>query len=133
MTDLTRMTAAELGRAVGAGEVSAIEVTQAHLDRIAAVNPKINAIVTLISEAALTGADGAQGATGADGAQGYTCAHGATGPQGAAEEGRQEHERPQRHAGGDVHVAAWRRRPASSPPRVRPTNSASMSSSPSMR
>ena len=35
---------------------------------------------------------------------------GATGPEEAAEEGGQEQERPQRHAGGDVHVAARRGR-----------------------
>jgi aspartyl-tRNA(Asn)/glutamyl-tRNA(Gln) amidotransferase subunit A len=37
-TDLTRRTAAELGAALAAGEVSAVEVTRAHLDRIAAVD-----------------------------------------------------------------------------------------------
>ena len=35
--ELTRMTAAELSAALAAGQVSATEVTQAHLDRIAAV------------------------------------------------------------------------------------------------
>ena len=40
---------------------------------------------------------------------------GATGPEEAAEEGGQEQERPQRHAGGDVHVAAGRGRPAARP------------------
>jgi aspartyl-tRNA(Asn)/glutamyl-tRNA(Gln) amidotransferase subunit A len=37
-TELTRRTAAELGAALAAREVSAVEVTQAHLDRIAAVD-----------------------------------------------------------------------------------------------
>ena len=36
--ELTRMTAAELAAAIAAGEVSALEVTDAHLDRIAAVD-----------------------------------------------------------------------------------------------
>ncbi|SEE42841.1 Asp-tRNA(Asn)/Glu-tRNA(Gln) amidotransferase subunit GatA [Jiangella alba] len=38
MSALTRKTAAELAAAVRTGEVSAVEVTQAHLDRIAAVD-----------------------------------------------------------------------------------------------
>ena len=40
---------------------------------------------------------------------------GASGPEEAAEEGGQEQERPQRHAGGDVHVAAGRGRSAARP------------------
>ncbi len=36
--DLTRRTAAQLGAALAAGEVSSVEVTRAHLDRIAAVD-----------------------------------------------------------------------------------------------
>ena len=39
----------------------------------------------------------------------------ASGPEEAAEEGGQEQERPQRHAGGDVHVAAGRGRSAARP------------------
>ena len=35
------------------------EVVQVHLDRIAAINPTINAIVTLLAEEALVGADDA--------------------------------------------------------------------------
>ena len=35
--ELTRLTAAEIAAAVASGEVSAVEVTQAHLDRIVAV------------------------------------------------------------------------------------------------
>ena len=38
MSDLTRRTAAELADALAAGETSSVEVTQAHLDRIAAVD-----------------------------------------------------------------------------------------------
>src|SRR5918996_377168 len=38
MSDPTRMTAADLGRAIGAGELSAVDVTRAHLDRIAAMD-----------------------------------------------------------------------------------------------
>jgi Asp-tRNA(Asn)/Glu-tRNA(Gln) amidotransferase A subunit family amidase len=40
-------------------QLSSREVVQAHLDRIAAVNPKINAIVTLVAEQALNDADAA--------------------------------------------------------------------------
>ena len=38
-------------------QISSREVVQAHLDRIAAVNPRINAVVTLMSENALEAAD----------------------------------------------------------------------------
>jgi aspartyl-tRNA(Asn)/glutamyl-tRNA(Gln) amidotransferase subunit A len=40
-------------------KISSREVVQAHLDRIQAVNPKINAVVTLMAEQALTSADAA--------------------------------------------------------------------------
>src|ERR1700743_2945480 len=48
-------------------QLSSREVVQAHLDRIDAVNPPINAVVTLMAEAALKGADIADKAV-ADGA-----------------------------------------------------------------
>ncbi len=38
MTDLTRLTAAQIAAVVASGEASAVEVTQAHLDRIGAVD-----------------------------------------------------------------------------------------------
>jgi hypothetical protein len=38
-------------------QLSSREVVQAHLDRVEVVNPKINAVVTLMAEAALKGAD----------------------------------------------------------------------------
>jgi aspartyl-tRNA(Asn)/glutamyl-tRNA(Gln) amidotransferase subunit A len=38
-------------------QLSSREVVQAHLDRTEAVNPKINAVVTLMGEAALEAAD----------------------------------------------------------------------------
>ena len=37
-TELTRMTAAELAAAIASGETSAVDVAQAHLDRIEAVD-----------------------------------------------------------------------------------------------
>jgi aspartyl-tRNA(Asn)/glutamyl-tRNA(Gln) amidotransferase subunit A len=40
-------------------QLSSREVVQAHLDRIEAVNPKINAVVTIMAEDALTNADAA--------------------------------------------------------------------------
>jgi aspartyl-tRNA(Asn)/glutamyl-tRNA(Gln) amidotransferase subunit A len=40
-------------------QLSSREVVQAHLDRISAVNPQINAVVTLMAEGALEGADAA--------------------------------------------------------------------------
>ena len=38
-------------------QLSSREVVQAHLDRVAAVNPKINAVVTLMADDALKSAD----------------------------------------------------------------------------
>jgi aspartyl-tRNA(Asn)/glutamyl-tRNA(Gln) amidotransferase subunit A len=53
MTELTRMTAAELAAAVAGGEVSAVEVAQAHLDRIAAVDDRVHAFLHVDAEGAL--------------------------------------------------------------------------------
>jgi aspartyl-tRNA(Asn)/glutamyl-tRNA(Gln) amidotransferase subunit A len=49
--------ATTLARLIATKQVSSREVVQAHLDRIAEVNPKINAIVTLLADSALLGAD----------------------------------------------------------------------------
>ena len=51
--DLTFTPAAELARLYRSRKVSPLEVVQALLDRIDAVNPQVNAIVTLAREAAL--------------------------------------------------------------------------------
>lgn len=51
--ELFYRTATELARLLRAREVSATEVVQAHLDRIEAVNPLVNAIVTLTADQAL--------------------------------------------------------------------------------
>jgi aspartyl-tRNA(Asn)/glutamyl-tRNA(Gln) amidotransferase subunit A len=56
MTDPTRMTAADLGRAIGAGELSAVDVTRAHLDRIAAVDERVHAFLHVDTEGALAAA-----------------------------------------------------------------------------
>ncbi|MBV9094070.1 MAG: Asp-tRNA(Asn)/Glu-tRNA(Gln) amidotransferase subunit GatA [Streptosporangiaceae bacterium] len=51
--ELVRMTAAELSAALSAGEVSAAEVTRAHLDRIAATDDRIHAFLHVAADAAL--------------------------------------------------------------------------------
>ncbi len=53
MSDLTRRTAAELSGLLSSGDVSAVEVTQAHLDRIAAVDPDVHAFLHVSGEQAL--------------------------------------------------------------------------------
>src|SRR4051794_1161411 len=46
-TDLIHTDATELAELIRTGRVSSVEVVQAHLDRIEAINPKLNAVVTL--------------------------------------------------------------------------------------
>ena len=53
MSELIRKTAAELAAAVTAGEVSATEVTQAHLDRIGAVDGEVKAFLHVAADDAL--------------------------------------------------------------------------------
>lgn len=50
-TELIYQDATKLAELIRAKEVSPVEVVQAHLDRIAAVDPKVNAIVTLAENA----------------------------------------------------------------------------------
>jgi aspartyl-tRNA(Asn)/glutamyl-tRNA(Gln) amidotransferase subunit A len=57
MTELTRLTAAELSQQLQAREISSVEVTQAHLDRIAAVDGDIHAFLHVSSAALTTAAD----------------------------------------------------------------------------
>ena len=47
MTDLTSLSASALSAMIAARSVSAVEVMQAHLDRIARVNPDLNAVISL--------------------------------------------------------------------------------------
>jgi aspartyl-tRNA(Asn)/glutamyl-tRNA(Gln) amidotransferase subunit A len=54
--DLTRMTAAELSGELAAKTVSATEVTQAHLDRIAAADDHVDAFLHVATEQALAAA-----------------------------------------------------------------------------
>jgi aspartyl-tRNA(Asn)/glutamyl-tRNA(Gln) amidotransferase subunit A len=53
MSDLTRRTAVELGQALAAGETTSVEITQAHLDRIAAVDDEVHAFLQVDAEGAL--------------------------------------------------------------------------------
>src|SRR5215831_16699946 len=53
MSELTKKTAAELSAVVASGEASAVEVTQAHLDRIAAVDGSVKAFLHVNTEDAL--------------------------------------------------------------------------------
>jgi amidase len=57
--EICYLSARELARRVRERELSAREVTEAHLARIEAVNPRVNAIVTLTAERALAEADAA--------------------------------------------------------------------------
>ena len=53
MGDIWRWSAVETARAIQMREVSALEVTQAHLARLDAVNPAINAVVVDLRDSAL--------------------------------------------------------------------------------
>jgi aspartyl-tRNA(Asn)/glutamyl-tRNA(Gln) amidotransferase subunit A len=55
-SDLTRMTAAELAGVVASGAASAVEVTRAHLDRIAAVDERVRAFLHVAGDAAVRAA-----------------------------------------------------------------------------
>ncbi|MCI0686284.1 MAG: Asp-tRNA(Asn)/Glu-tRNA(Gln) amidotransferase subunit GatA [Sporichthyaceae bacterium] len=56
MTELTRLSAVQTAAAIAGGEVSAVEVTRAHLDRIAAVDDKLHAFLHVDTEGAMTAA-----------------------------------------------------------------------------
>ncbi|RAG82049.1 Asp-tRNA(Asn)/Glu-tRNA(Gln) amidotransferase GatCAB subunit A [Streptacidiphilus pinicola] len=56
VTDLIRSTAAQTANAIASGEVSAVEVAQAHLDRIGAVDEKVHAFLHVDTEGALEAA-----------------------------------------------------------------------------
>ena len=55
-SDLTRRTAAQLASAMASGEVSALQVTQAHLDRIGAIDGDVHAFLHVDTEGALAAA-----------------------------------------------------------------------------
>jgi aspartyl-tRNA(Asn)/glutamyl-tRNA(Gln) amidotransferase subunit A len=56
MTELTRLSAGELARAIATGETSAVEVAKAHLDRIAAVDAVVHAFLYVDQDGALASA-----------------------------------------------------------------------------
>lgn len=60
--ELCFLTARELAARIRTRDVSCTEVMRAHLDRIERVNPRVNAIVTLVAERALDRARAADGA-----------------------------------------------------------------------
>ncbi|MGQ0655993.1 MAG: amidase family protein, partial [Betaproteobacteria bacterium] len=70
MSELWRWEAVELARAIRAREISSREAVESCLARIAAVNPRINAIVDLMAEEALEAASKADAAVKAGGALG---------------------------------------------------------------
>ncbi len=49
-SELTRLTAAQLAAAIAAGEVSAVEVTDAHLARIGAVDDQLHAFLHVAAD-----------------------------------------------------------------------------------
>ncbi|MGN6413441.1 Asp-tRNA(Asn)/Glu-tRNA(Gln) amidotransferase subunit GatA [Flexivirga sp.] len=53
MTDYTRLTAAEIADALAAGDTTSVEVTQAHLDRIAEIDGDIHAFLQVDADGAL--------------------------------------------------------------------------------
>ena len=53
MSDLTRLSAAELAGSIAAGEVSALEVTEAHLERIAQVDGAVHAFLHVDTDGAM--------------------------------------------------------------------------------
>ncbi|MHB8578028.1 MAG: amidase [Dehalococcoidia bacterium] len=65
--ELWRLGATELAAMARAREVSVREIVQAHLDRIAAVNPRVNAVTVVLAESALAAADAADQAFAAGG------------------------------------------------------------------
>lgn len=56
MNNLTRLDASELARMLDAGETTSVELTQAHLDRIAAVDGAVHAFLLVDHEGALAAA-----------------------------------------------------------------------------
>lgn len=57
-TELWRMSAMELAGAIRSGQASSREVIEAHLRRIEAVNPSVNAVTVVLGEQAVGIGDG---------------------------------------------------------------------------
>ncbi|MGH6630299.1 MAG: amidase, partial [Burkholderiales bacterium] len=60
MSELTRLSATEMVERIRGKEISPVELVQAHLDRIARLNPKLNAFISLDAERALAAARAAE-------------------------------------------------------------------------
>ena len=73
MAELWRMSAGDLAQAVRSREVSSREVVEAHLERIAAANPSLNAITAILADDALAAADAADRAIRSGEAAGPLC------------------------------------------------------------
>ncbi len=56
MSDLTTLTAAELAQRLASGEITSVQATQAHLDRIGAVEEQIHAFLNVNTDEALAAA-----------------------------------------------------------------------------
>jgi Asp-tRNA(Asn)/Glu-tRNA(Gln) amidotransferase A subunit family amidase len=56
MNELVAASALDLARRIRGREVSSLEVVQTHLDHLAAVNPRVNALVQIMAEQALSAA-----------------------------------------------------------------------------
>ncbi|HXN42714.1 MAG TPA: amidase family protein, partial [Xanthobacteraceae bacterium] len=56
MTELWKRSAKELAALIASKQVSSAEVVDAHLARIEAVNPKVNAVVRVLADAARSAA-----------------------------------------------------------------------------
>ena len=74
-TELWRMSAKELAEAIRTKQVSTRDVIEAHLRRIEAVNPSINAVVILMAEQALKAAKAADRAVAAGAELEGRCGH----------------------------------------------------------
>src|SRR5919108_3983643 len=56
MLDLTTLTIAEASRRMARRELSPVELTQAALERIERLNPRLNAFITVLGDQAIDGA-----------------------------------------------------------------------------
>ena len=66
MTEITSASAKTIAQAIRGKEISAVEVVQAHLDRIAEINDKLNAVVRLCADRAMQEARAADDALARD-------------------------------------------------------------------
>ena len=54
--DLTKLSIEEASRRIAAGDLSPVDLTQAYLDRIESVDPKLNSFITVLADEALADA-----------------------------------------------------------------------------